>query len=194
MQTLNIVIISGSLREGSLNTALARTLIEMAPNGLRIELADIVGIEIYNQDVEKQGIPENVAALADRVVAADGIIFATPEYNYSIPGGLKNAIDWLSRLKPQPLAKKPVGIVGASMGALGTARAQYHLRQTLVFLDAYAMNKPEVFVAAAHTKFDETGRLTDDATRKVLASFLDSFASFVSKAKVFSPEPTRQAG
>jgi chromate reductase len=119
-----------------------------------------------------------VLQLVEKLRQADAFIIGTPEYNYSIPGTLKNAIDWFSRIHPQPFRAKPVGIVGASMGHLGTARAQYHLRQVFVYLDGRVMNVPEVMVGAAHTKFDSEGRLTDAATEEFLKKWLATFVAF----------------
>ncbi len=176
---LKILAISGSLRAGSLNTALLRAIIDVAPEGMRFDMADIGSIPHYNADDGEPGGKPDVMRLVEQVRAADGVLIATPEYNYSIPGVLKNAIDWVSRAENQPFKAKPVGIVGASMGAIGTARAQYHLRQVFVFLDAYVMNRPEVFIGAAHTKFNDEGKLTDEATRDFLVTFLDSYAAWV---------------
>jgi chromate reductase len=142
-------------------------------------LGSIGDFAIYNGDVEAQGIPAPVAAMGEAIAKADGVIVVTPEYNYSIPGGLKNAIDWLSRLKPQPFLDKPVAIESASPGVLGGVRAQYHLRQTFVALEARVFNKPEVFVGQAHQKIDATtGELTDPPTREFIAKQLAGFAAF----------------
>ena len=128
---LEFLGISGSLRAGSFNTASLRAAAALAPPGMTVTLADIGSIPLYDDDVRATGIPAPVEALRSRIAAADGVIFATPEYNYSVPGVLKNVIDWISRTEPQPLAKKPVGIIGASPGAFGTARAQYRPAEKL---------------------------------------------------------------
>ncbi len=120
---------------------------------------------------------------ADAIAAADGVVIVSPEYNYSMPGGLKNAIDWLSRLKPQPFAGKPVAIQSASGGALGGARMQYHLRQSMVFLDAHVLNRPEVMIGQAPSKVDAEGRLADEATRKFIADQLVAFAAFITRLR-----------
>lgn len=164
--------ISGSLRAASFNTAALRAAIELAPQGVTIEIADIKAIPIYNDDVREAGMPTSVTALQAAITAADAVLIATPEYNYSVPGVLKNAIDWISKTTPQPFQNKPVGIIGASPGAIGTARAQHDLRKSFVFLDAHVLNRPEVMIGAAHTRFDAEGRLTDEATRKFLATML----------------------
>src|SRR5262249_52772099 len=138
----------------------------------------------YNADLHADGkFPAPVTALADAIRAADGIIFVTPEYNYTIPGALKNAVDWVSRLKDQPFRDKPVAIQSATQGPVGGARMQYHLRTMLVFLGAYAFDTPEIFVGSAQTKFDEKGELKDDATRDFLKRQLEGFAKFVGRFK-----------
>lgn len=178
---MNILAISGALRKGSTNTALMRTVRDMAPQGMAVELATLHGIPLYNGDDEAaSGKPEAVKALDAKIRAADGIIIATPEYNFSVPGVLKNATDWLSR-GDNPFKWKRVGVMGASGGPLGTARSQYHLRQNLQGLEAIVMPKPEVFVGLSHTKFDADGRLTDEATRQVLTTWLKAFAEWVER-------------
>jgi len=136
--TLKVVTLLGSLRKGSFNGMVARTLPKLAPEGMEVTpLPSIGDIPLYDADVQQEeGFPAAVEALAAQIREADGVVIVTPEYNYSVPGGLKNAIDWLSRLPEQPLAGKPVLIQTSSMGAIGGARCQYHLRQILVFLDA----------------------------------------------------------
>jgi chromate reductase, NAD(P)H dehydrogenase (quinone) len=163
--TINVLGFSGSLRKGSLNTAALRAAVELAPADVKITLADISDLPLYNDDVREQGYPLAVQRVREQVRTADAILFA-PEYNYSIPGVLKNAIDWISRPPEQPFAGKPAAIMGVSPGAVGTARAQYHLRQIGVFLDLYFLNKPEVMIGSAGTRFDAAGNLTDAATRE----------------------------
>ena len=175
---MNIIAISGSLRRASFNTALLKTCTEIAPVGMNISLADISAIPLYNGDEQATGFPASVTALADQIRAADAVLISTPEYNYSIPGVLKNTIDWLSRVENQPFDNKPVGIMGAAMGALGTARSQYHLRQVFVFLNGRLMNRPEAFVGGAHQKFDDNGTLTDQPTREFLARYLTAFEAW----------------
>jgi chromate reductase len=164
---MKILAIPGSLRQKSLNTSLLHAFAEEA-QGHQVEIASLADIPLYSGDLEAAGIPEAVSKLGEAIRSADAVVISTPEYNYSIPGGLKNAIDWISRLPQQPFAGKRVGLMGASMGMMGTSRAQYHLRQVFVYLDGRVINKPEVFVSAAHTKFDEQGKLTDEGTRKLL--------------------------
>ncbi len=174
MPNLTICAISGSLRAGSYNTAALRAAAELAPDGVTIAEAAIGDIPLYNDDIKAQGFPAAVLRLQHAIASADAVLIATPEYNYSIPGVLKNAIDWVSRTDPQPFADKPVAIMGASPGGLGTGRAQYDLRKVFVYLDAHLLNKPEIMISAAHTRFDGEGRLTDEATRKYLASLLSA--------------------
>jgi chromate reductase len=180
---LEILGISGSLRRGSYNSAALRAAQELAPEGMTIEIASIAEIPPYDADVQAEGFPGPVQALGDRVRAADAVLFASPEYNYSIPGMLKNAIDWLSRLPDQPFAGKPIGMIGASTSLLGAARAQYHLRQSFVFLDAVPVNKPEVFITMAAQKFDEAGRLTDEPTRGFIRKHLEALAAWTRKVQ-----------
>jgi chromate reductase len=183
-QALKVLGICGSLRKGSYNLAALHAAVEAAPEGMSIEVGPWLGdIPLYNGDVQAEGFPAPVTALAEKIRAADAVLFASPEYNYSIPGVLKNAIDWLSRLPEQPFAGKPVGMIGASMSILGGARAQYHLRQTFVFLDALPMNKPEIFIALAQNKFDADGKLTDDQTRGFIRANLEALARWTRKVQ-----------
>jgi chromate reductase, NAD(P)H dehydrogenase (quinone) len=177
--TLKILGISGSLRQGSYNTATLRAAQELAPPELSIEIADISQIPLYNGDVQAQGMPQPVAQLAEKIRAADGLLIACPEYNYSMSGVLKNTIDWISRVKDQPFAGKPAAVCGASMGQVGTARAQYHLRQSAVFIDLRFLNKPEVMIGGAHERFDAQGKLTHQPTRKFLGDLLVALRDWV---------------
>jgi chromate reductase, NAD(P)H dehydrogenase (quinone) len=181
--TVRILGIAGSLRRGSFNAALLRTAQELAPSGMTIEIFDITPIEPYNEDVRQQGFPPPVADLRARIKAADGLLFATPEYNYSIPGVLKNAIDWASRPPEQPFDNKPIGIMGGGAGALGGGRAQYHLRQCFIFLNGLVMNRPEVMIPAIQTKFDADGKLTDQPTRDFVTAHLAAFKAWVLRMK-----------
>ena len=178
---MKIIGISGSLRKASYNTALLRALLPLLPQGMEIEPVRLNGIPVYDGDDEKAtGKPAAILELDQKIRASDGVIIVTPEYNFSIPGGLKNATDWLSR-GLSPLKWKRVGIMGASDGPIGTARSQYHLRQTLQAHEAIVMPRPEIFVSTAHDKFDAEGNLTDEATRKRLSKWLQSFADWVEK-------------
>ena len=178
----NVLVICGSLRKGSYNALIARNLPALAPAEMNIVPAPSIGaLPLYNFDIQtEQGFPAAVMALSDAIRGANGVIFVTPEYNYSVPGVLKNAIDWISRVPNQPLAGKPVAIQSASPSILGGARAQYHLRQMMVFLDALVFNKPEIMVTFVNTKVDEAqGVLTDEPTRKIIAQQLVDFSKFI---------------
>lgn len=176
--TLSILGIAGSLRRASLNRAALRAAQQLVPAGAVLEIADLVGIPVFNEDDEAQP-PAPVVALKQRVAAADAILLVTPEYNYSIPGGLKNAMDWVSRpYGDNSWRGKPVAVMGASPGMLGTARAQYHLRQTFVFLNMLPVNQPEVLIAKAGERFDEQGNLTDEKTRALIAKLLSTLVDW----------------
>lgn len=183
---VTILGISGSLRRGSLNTAALRLARELAPPGVSIELADLSAIPMYNEDVKAQGLPAPVEALRAQIRAADALLIATPEYNYSVPAVLKNAIDWASRPPDQPFDGKPIGIMGASPSQLGTGRAQYHLRQIFVYLNAFLLNRPEVMIAAAHTKFDAEGALTDAPSREFVAKLVTELAAWANRLKALA--------
>jgi chromate reductase len=170
MRHFQILGISGSLRKDSYNTAALRIAQEMAPEGVEITLADISAIPLYNDDVRLEGLPPSVVSLGERIASADAVLIATPEYNYSIPGVLKNAIDWVSKIPDQPFSRKPMAIMGASMGAMGTARSQYDLRKVFVFLNAHLLNHPEIMIASAHARFDAEGHMTDEKTRELIAA------------------------
>src|SRR5215510_10052977 len=150
---LNVISICGSLRKGSFNRMVMNLLPGLAPAGMTIkEAPSFAEFPLYNADVQNSsGFPGPVNALADAIRVADGVIIVTPEYNFSIPGGLKNAIDWVSRLPNQPFAGKPIALQSASPGPLGGARVQYDLRRAMVFLDAFTLNKPEIFVGNCAT-------------------------------------------
>jgi chromate reductase len=180
---IRVLGLSGSLRRGSFNTALLRAAIDLAPADMTFTTFDLRPIPPYDEDVRAVGLPEAVVAFRAAIAAADALLFVTPEYNYSIPGLLKNAIDWASRPPSQPFAGKPTSIMGASGGLSGTMRAQYHLRQIVVFLDLLVMNKPEVFVRSAAEKFDPEGRLVDDATRKVVREHVAALAEWTRRLR-----------
>jgi chromate reductase, NAD(P)H dehydrogenase (quinone) len=178
--------ICGSLRKASYNRMALNAAIEVAPPGMTIETFDIAPIPSYNKDVEDQGFPEAVLALGAKIAAADAALFVTPEYNYSVPGVLKNAFDWVSRHPDQPFNRKPVAIMGASPGLLGTARAQYHLRQSCVFVNAFPLNRPEVMIGRAREKFDQDGRLTDETTREFIKKLLVALAEWTLQLRPIS--------
>ena len=182
--SLSVLTICGSLRKGSYNAMLQRSLPALVPSGMTLKPApSFADFPIYNADIQNtSGFPAAVNALADAIRAADGVIIITPEYNFSIPGGLKNAIDWVSRLQHQPFAGKPIALQSASPGPVGGARVQYDVRRAMVFLDAFTLNKPEIFVGNCVSKFDEkTGELKDEATRNLVKQQLAAFAPFISK-------------
>jgi chromate reductase len=182
MATLNVLSICGSLRKGSFNAIVQRALPSLAPEGMTITpAASFADFPLYNADVQNTaGFPAPVNTLADAIRAADGLVFCTPEYNFSIPGGLKNAIDWVSRLPNQPFAGKPVALQSASPGPVGGARVQYDLRKSMMFLDAFALNKPEIFIGNCASKLDEkAGAITDEATRGFITQQLAAFATFI---------------
>ena len=179
---MKLLGISGALRKASTNTGLLRALQRVAPTGVEIEIATLHGIPLYDADAEEAyGKPPVVSELDLKIKNADGIIIATPEYNFSIPGVLKNATDWVSR-RSTPFKWKRTGIVGSSQGAFaGTSRAQYHLRQNLQALQAIVMPKPEVFITHNELKFDASGDLTDDETAERLKIWLLAFIEWVEK-------------
>ena len=169
---VSVLGICGSLRKDSYNMATLRVAIAQKPPGMTVEVADISQIPPYNEDVRQQGFPPSVETLRRQIAAADALLFACPEYNYSMSGVLKNAIDWASRPPDQPFAGKPVAIMGAAAGMAGSGRAQYDLRRSCVFLDMHPLNKPEVLIGQAQTKFDAEGRLTDEVGRGLIRDLL----------------------
>jgi chromate reductase len=177
---LNVIGLSGSLRRGSYNTALLRAAQELAPAGMAIKLFDLSLIPIYNDDVRMAGYPSEVSRLRDSIRVADAVLIASPEYNRSVPGMLKNAIDWASRPPEQPFKGKPIAIMGASNGALGAAFANYHLRQIFVYMDAKMVNGPELMVGDVRSKFDEVGRLIHEPTRAFITTHLQKLAALTS--------------
>lgn len=171
-QTMNIVAFSGSLRADSLNTRLIHALQALAPQDTQITYIPIDGLPLYNSDLEA-AFPEAAQKIKDAVEAADGIIFATPEYNRSVPGVLKNAIDWASRpWGKNSFAGKPVLVMGVSVGRLGTAVAQTHLKEIMLYLDATVIGQPELYFGPGDTLFDATGALTDAHTKELLTQAL----------------------
>jgi chromate reductase len=181
---IKVLGIAGSLRKGSFNKALLNAAVELQPDGMKIEIFDISSIPLYNGDIESEGTPTAVNAFKNKIAEADALLIVTPEYNYSIPGVLKNAIDWASRPPASsPLNQKPLGIMGASSGLMGTVRAQMHLRQTAVLTNMYTMNRPEVLVTKAHEKFDKEGKLTDENTAQHIRKFLSALAEWATKFK-----------
>jgi chromate reductase, NAD(P)H dehydrogenase (quinone) len=178
---LQFAVMIGSLRKGSFNAAIARALPALAPEGVTIEFLPSVGeFPLYNYDLQQEAFPPIVTSTGEAIRKADGVIIVTPEYNHSIPGVLKNAIDWISRLPNQPFGGKPVALQSSSPSLFGALRAQLHLRHVFVYLDGRILNKPEVIIPQVNTKIDAaTGELNDPATRGFIADQLKAFAAFV---------------
>ncbi|HTR96712.1 MAG TPA: NAD(P)H-dependent oxidoreductase [Candidatus Acidoferrales bacterium] len=177
----DVIGIAGSLRKASYNRTLLAAAVELAPPGLAIEPASIAGIPLFDGDVEAAGIPASVLALKERVRRADGLLLVTPEYNYSVPGVLKNAIDWLSRKPDQPFAGKPAAIMGASNGRFGTVRSQQHLRAVAAAVGLIVLPTPEVMVSNAGETIDAAGRLTDEVTRAAVTKLLVAFEAWIAR-------------
>ena len=175
---VQILGIAGSLRRESYNRAALRAAAGLLPEGATLEAFELDGIPGFNQDDERTP-PAPVVELKRRIRAADAILIVTPEYNYSVPGVLKNAIDWASRpYGDSAWSGKPAAIMGASVGAIGTARAQYHLRQIFVFLNMFPINQPEVMIGNAATRFDAKGNLTDDTTKGFIRQLLENLVTW----------------
>jgi chromate reductase, NAD(P)H dehydrogenase (quinone) len=182
MADLNVITICGSLRKGSYNRIVMNMLPGLAPEGMQIkEAPPFSEFPLYNADIQNStGFPAPVQTLADAIRSADGVIFVTPEYNFGIPGPLKNAVDWVSRLPNQPFAGKPVALQSVSPGPVGGARVQYDLRRSMVFLDALTLNKPEIFVGNCAQRLDDkTGKITDEQTIGFIKQQLAAFAKFI---------------
>jgi chromate reductase, NAD(P)H dehydrogenase (quinone) len=180
---VNILGFAGSLRKGSYNKALLLEAAKLVPTSAKLELFDLEGIPPFNQDLENSP-PDKVKEFKAKIRAADAILIATPEYNYSIPGVLKNAIDWASRPYPDnSFEDKPVAVMSASTGMLGGARAQYHLRQVFTFLNMHPVNRPEIFVTFAPSKFDEKGALTDETAKELISKLLEALVAWTQRLK-----------
>ncbi|MCX9012414.1 MAG: NAD(P)H-dependent oxidoreductase [Candidatus Methanoperedens sp.] len=180
---ITILGFAGSLRKGSYNRAILRAALELSPEGAKLEIFDLEGIPPYNMDLEDR-MPARVVEFKDKIRAADAILIATPEHNYSVPGVLKNAIDWASRpYGDNSFEGKPVAIMSASPGMLGGSRAQYHLRQMFVFLGMYPINRPEAFVTFASEKIDDKGRVTDEKTREKIKELLEALVAWTHRLK-----------
>jgi chromate reductase, NAD(P)H dehydrogenase (quinone) len=180
---MQILGICGSLRKASLNMAALRACQDLLPQGMALRITSIADLPIFNQDVFDAGIPEPAKRLRAEIAEADGVLIASPEYNFSLTAALKNAIDWASRPPNQPFDGKPVAIMGASGGIFGTARAQYHLRQMLIFLNAHLVNRPEVMIGQAQNKFDQDGKLTDEPTREFIRKLLVALRDWTERLK-----------
>ena len=178
---IRILGIAGSLRRQSYNRAALRAAVQLAPEGAKIDIFELDGIPGFSEDHERNP-PEKVVELKRRIRESDAILFVTPEYNYSIPGVLKNAIDWASRpYGDSAWSEKPAAIMGASPGMIGTGRAQYHLRQVMVFLNMFPVNQPEVMIAKAHERFDAEGNLTDEKTKEFIRQLLQSLVDWAQR-------------
>jgi len=175
---IRILGIAGSLRRNSYNRAALRAAQKLVPEDAVLDVFELDGIPVFSEDDEKQP-PAKVIEFKKRIREADALLFVTPEYNYSIPGGLKNAIDWASRpYGDNAWANKPAAIMGASIGRFGTARAQYHLRQVFVFLNVFAVNQPEVMIGNAAEQFDTQGNLTNETTKGLVRQLLGNLVSW----------------
>jgi chromate reductase len=183
MDSFNIVAICGSLRAGSFNRSLMKLAGEMMGEGMKLDVAEIRDVPFFDADVLAKGFPAPVVALRERIRKADGVLIVTPEYNFSIPGVLKNAIDWVSRGDDQPFANKPVAIMSAATGPLGGSRVQYDLRKVMLFMSALTLIKPEVFVGSAASKFAADGSCTDELTRKFASDQMAAFAKWIVATK-----------
>ena len=181
-EPIKLVAFCGSLRKASFNRMALSAFVEKLPPGVTAQTIEI-DWPLYNADIQNStGFPAAVNTLADAIRAADGVIFCTPEYNFTIPGGLKNAIDWVSRLQNQPFAGKPVALQSASPGPVGGARVQYDMRKAMTFLDAHTLNKPEIFIGNCASKLDEaTGEIKDETTRGFLKQQLASFVTYIAR-------------
>jgi chromate reductase len=187
-KTVRILGIAGSLRRESYNRGALRAAQQLIPEGVTLDVFELDGIPGFNQDKE-QNPPEKVAELKRRIVEADAILFVTPEYNYSVPGVLKNAIDWASRPYGESAWNgKPAAIMGASIGGIATARAQYHLRQIMVFLNMFPLNQPEVMIGNAAERFDAQGNLTDDTTKEYIRKLLENLVEWT--RRIQQPPPS----
>jgi len=191
-QKVHILGFAGSLRKQSYNKAILAAAVETLPDDASLEVFDLEGIPPFNQDIELQP-PDKVKEFKAKIRAADAILIATPEYNYSTPGVLKNAIDWASRpYGDNAFDGKPVAVMGASIGTLGTARAQYDLRRSFVFLNMLPLNQPEVMVAFAQDKVDSNGRVTDEKTRKRIKELLENLVSWTRRTRLSEEIKTKK--
>jgi chromate reductase len=185
----DVLTLIGSLRAASLNRALARAARAASPPGLRLHLTGLAGIPVFDEDLEADGLPAQVRALADGILAAGALLIITPEYNFSIPGGLKNALDWLSRDAREPLRGRPAATAGATLGTGGTRQAQAAVRHVLHGLGAYCLPLPPLEIGRASGKFDSSGQLTDPATRDQLDEYLSQLGKWLTAPQAAAPCP-----
>lgn len=174
---LHVLGFSGSLRAASYNSAALRAAADLLPDGMSLDICSLIDLPLYNADVEATGTPEAVQTFRQRLAAADALLIACPEYNFSITGALKNALDWASRGKDSPLNGKPVAMLGAG-GGFGTVRAQLHLRDVLLHNDMHPLNRPQVHISRAWEHFDEAGNLTNEKTREQIRALLVALAAW----------------
>jgi len=185
---LDVLGIAGSLRSGSYNRKLLRAAQQHAPGDMRVTIFDLHDVPFYDRDVEERGDPDAVTRLKQAIRDADAVLIATPEYQHSLPGVLKNALDWASRPPSDPpLARKPVAVMGATTGLFGTARAQVEVRKILTYNDALILQRPEVMVPKARDAFDEDGSLTDDAAQRFLTQMLQNLAAWTRHVRGWEP-------
>ncbi len=184
MASCNILGLCGSLRRKSFNRSALLAAAELMPPGMHLGVANYDAIPLFNQDLQDQGMPAAVTQLAQQISAADALLIASPEYNFSISGVLKNAIDWLSRVPVQPFKDKPVALMSATAGPVGGARHQYEVRKILGGLDALVLTRPEVFINLCQSKFDAEGRLVDAAARKAVADQMLAFERWIARVAV----------
>lgn len=181
MQSISVLGICGSLRRDSYNLGALRAAGEHMPEGMALTITRFDAIPLFNQDVEAQGMPASVQQLAQEIMRADAVLLASPEYNFSVSGVLKNTIDWLSRHKPQPFKDKPVALLSATIGPVGGARHQYELRKILGCLEALVMPRPEVLINLCQPKFDADNRLVDAAARKAIEDQMVAFEKWTTR-------------
>jgi len=184
---MQILGISGSLRKASYNTAILRACAELMPSGMTLTIAEIGDLPLFNQDVFDAGLPASVQRVRNAITAADGLLIASPEYNFSVTPALKNAIDWASRPPNPCFTNKPIALFSASGGPLGGARVQYDLRRILGQLWGHVLPRPEVFIGSVQTKVDAQGKLTDETTKKFLTELLAGFKDWVVRMKPGKP-------
>ena len=183
MADFKVLGVSGSLRKASFNTAALRACAGLMPAGMTMEIAEIGDLPLFNQDVLDAGMPGPVKRFRDALTAADGLLIASPEYNFSVTPALKNAIDWASRPPNQAFQDKPIAIFSVSVGPMGGARVQYDLRRILGQIWGHVLPRPEVFIGSAPGKFDKDGKITDEATRKFLTDLLVGFKDWIARMK-----------
>jgi chromate reductase len=183
-QNYKVLGICGSLREKSYNMMALKVAGELMPAGMKLNITTIGDLPLYNLDVQDKGFPAPVDRLRNEVLAADALLFASPEYNWTVSAPLKNVIDWLSRYKPAvPFENKPAAVISATQGPLGGARGQYDLRRILDGLGVHWLRKPEIFIGVAQNKFDAEGRLLDEPTRKIMTQQMANFGDWIGRVK-----------